>query len=211
MVKYEGNIEAFNTYLADHSYVDGYTPSSADVEAFKAVGTAPDAQHAHALRWFNHIKFFSETERSAWGGSAVAAKGAAKEDDFDLFSDDSEADAAYEAEVQKRADEHIASKKAATEAAGKAPVQMKSIVVLDVKPWEDTTDLVEMEKLVRAIEMPGLEWKASSLKPIGYGIKKLQISCHIVDEIISVDDIQEKIQSFEDHVQSTDVVTFTKL
>lgn len=59
--------------------------------------------------------------------------------------------------------------------------------------------------------MEGLEWKASKLVPIGYGIKKLQISCHIVDELVSVDDIQEQIQAFEDYVQSTDVVTFTKL
>jgi len=88
---------------------------------------------------------------------------------------------------------------------------MRSAVVIDVKPWEDTTDLVEMEQLVRGIEMVGLEWKAAKLVAIGYGIKKLSISCHIEDDKVSVDDIQERIQAFEDHVQSTDVVTFTKL
>lgn len=60
--------------------------------------------------------------------------------------------------------------------------------------------------------MEGLEWKAAKLVDIGYGIKKLQISCHIVDTLVSVDDIQERIQEdLADLVQSTDVVTFTKL
>jgi elongation factor 1-beta len=51
----------------------------------------------------------------------------------------------------------------------------------------------------------------AKLVPIGYGIKKLQISCHVEDEKVSVDDVQEKIQEFEDLVQSTDIVSFTKL
>jgi len=131
------------------------------------------------------------------------------DDDIDLFSD--EKDEAWEAEVQRRADEQAAKKKAANEASGKAAAVMKSAVVVDVKPWEDTTDLVEMEKLVRGVEINGLEWKASKLVPIGYGIKKLQISCHIVDDLVSMDDVQEKIEGFSDHVQSTDIVTFTKL
>jgi translation elongation factor EF-1beta len=33
-------------------------------------------------------------------------------------------------------------------------------LVYNRRPWDDTTDLAELEKLVRAIEMEGLEWKA---------------------------------------------------
>ncbi len=51
----------------------------------------------------------------------------------------------------------------------------------------------------------------ASLKAIGYGIKKLVISAHIEDDKVSVDDIQEKIQEFEEFVQSTDIASFTKL
>jgi len=36
----------------------------------------------------------------------------------------------------------------------------KSSVVLDVKPWDDETDMQEMEKQVRAIVMDGLVWGA---------------------------------------------------
>lgn len=36
----------------------------------------------------------------------------------------------------------------------------KSSIVLDVKPWDDETDMSEMEKQVRTIEMDGLVWGA---------------------------------------------------
>lgn len=47
---------------------------------------------------------------------------------------------------------------------------------MEVKPWDDETDMAELEKAVRSIEMEGLVWGASKLVPIGYGIKKLQIT-----------------------------------
>lgn len=49
-------------------------------------------------------------------------------------------------------------------------------MTLEVKPWDDETDMAELEKAVRSIEKPGLVWGASKLVPIGYGIKKLQIT-----------------------------------
>jgi len=131
-----------------------------------------------------------------------------KDDDFDLFAEDPEADAAWEAEIQRRADENEKKKKEA----GKKRETAKSAVVIDVKPWDDTTDLGEIEKGVRAIAMNGLEWKASQLIAIAFGVKKLSISCHIVDELVSVDDIQEQIQeNLSELVQSTDIQSFTKL
>ena len=47
---------------------------------------------------------------------------------------------------------------------------------MDVKPWDDETDMVALEKAVRSIEQDGLVWGASKLVAIGYGIKKLQIT-----------------------------------
>jgi len=225
MVKFTGldtpkGLGDLNGHLLDKSYIEGYTPSSADSETFQAFTSAPDAtKYVNVGRWYNHIKSFSDSERGQWTlvqgattTTTATSEGKEKKDeDFDLFGEDEEADAEWEKETQRRADEHIAKRKAENEAKGKAPVLMKSAVVIDVKPWEDTTDLAEMEKMIRDIAMEGLEWKASKLMPIGYGIRKLQISCHIVDEQVSVDEIQERIEEFADHVQSTDVVTFTKL
>lgn len=62
-----------------------------------------------------------------------------------------------------------------------------------------------LEKAVRSIEQEGLVWGSSKLVAIGYGIKKLQITLVIEDELVSVDELQEKIAEFEDWVQSTDV------
>jgi translation elongation factor EF-1beta len=63
-----------------------------------------------------------------------------------------------------------------------------------------------LEAGVRGIEMDGLLWGASKLVPVGYGIRKLQITLVVEDEKVSLDDLQEQIQEQEDYVQSTDVV-----
>jgi elongation factor 1-beta len=140
------------------------------------------------------------------GDAGAAAEEDAGDDDFDVFGDDDEEDAAREAEIQRIADEA----KAAKEARGKAVIE-KSVVVLDVKPWDSETDLDALEIKIRGIEMEGLEWKSAEKKPIAYGVFKLTIMCHIVDKLVSVDDLQEKIAEFEDEVQSSDIASFSKL
>jgi len=69
----------------------------------------------------------------------------------------------------------------------------------------------KLRKKVRAIEIDGLEWKGSKLVAIAYGIKKLQISSVVIDDKVSVDDITEKIEAFDDIVQSVDIAQFQKL
>ena len=53
---------------------------------------------------------------------------------------------------------------------------MQSVVTLEVKPWDDETDMKALEESVRSIEREGLVWGASKLVAVGYGIKKLQIT-----------------------------------
>lgn len=36
----------------------------------------------------------------------------------------------------------------------------KSSVLLDIKPWDDETDMKKLEEAVRSVEMPGLLWGA---------------------------------------------------
>jgi elongation factor 1-beta len=59
--------------------------------------------------------------------------------------------------------------------------------------------------------MPTVMPFQAQLVAVGYGIKKLAISAHIVDDLVSVDDIQEAIQQIEEYVQSTDIASFSKL
>lgn len=49
-------------------------------------------------------------------------------------------------------------------------------MTLEVKPWDDETDMKALEESVRSVEMEGLVWGSSKLVPIGYGIRKLQIT-----------------------------------
>ena len=39
----------------------------------------------------------------------------------------------------------------------------KSNIILDVKPWDDETDMKELEKEVRNVSMDGLVWGACEL------------------------------------------------
>jgi len=140
----------------------------------------------------------------------------ADDDDFDdMFDDDDDDDDEEEtpAEKAKREKLEAAAKAKAAEKAkkGKAPVIAKSEVVLDVKPWDDETDLAEMEKKVRSITMEGLVWGTSKLVPVGYGIRKLRITGVVVDDLVSTDDIEEQIVGFEDLVQSMDIFAFNKI
>lgn len=135
------------------------------------------------------------------------AEQAAEDEDFDLFgSSDEEIDEEKERIKQERLKAY-AEKKAKKPAAA-----AKSSVILDIKPWDDETDLAEMEKLVRAIQKDGLVWGGAKLIPLAYGIKKLQIVCVIEDEKVSVDDLIEKItEDISDFVQSVDIVAFNKI
>ena len=102
--------------------------------------------------------------------------------------------------------------KAYAEKKAKKPALIaKTSVLLDVKPWDDETDMDAMLKDVKAIEMDGLVWGASKLVPIGYGIKKLTIMCTVEDLKVSIDELQEKIADIEEYVQSCDVAAMNKI
>jgi len=148
-------------------------------------------------------------------GKSTVQEGSAKpkdddtgDDEFDLFASDEE-----DGEDDKEADEERKKllDKYHDKKAKKAPVIAKSNIILDIKPWADDTDMVEMEKLVRGIKTDGLVWGASKLVPVAFGIKKLQIACVVEDDKVGTDYLEEKIQEFDDHVQSVDVAAFNKV
>ena len=80
-----------------------------------------------------------------------------------------------------------------------------------MKPWEAGQSLEEMAEKVMSIAMEGLVWKSEwKREAIGYGIEKLIIGCVVQDDIVGVDDLQEKIEAFEDTVQSVEIQSFSK-
>lgn len=178
---------------------------------FESVGQLPGANFSHVRRWYRHIASFSTQERSQWGGQAQtagkpAAAAADDDDDVDLFGSDEEEESAEAARLREERVSAYAAKKSK-----KPALIAKSSVLLDVKPWDDETDMKKMEEHVRSIVMDGLVWGAAKLVPVGYGINKLQIICVIEDDKVSTDELTEKIESFEDYVQSTDIAAFNKI
>ncbi|XP_037984960.1 elongation factor 1-delta isoform X3 [Motacilla alba alba] len=129
-----------------------------------------------------------------------------EDDDIDLFGSDDEEEDQEAAKVREERLRQYAEKKAK-----KPGLIAKSSILLDVKPWDDETDMAKMEECVRSIHMDGLVWGASKLVPVGYGIKKLQIQCVVEDEKVGTDILEEEITKFEDYVQSVDIAAFNKI
>lgn len=200
-----------------------YGPSQADVVTFKALKSEPAVEKfPHAYRWYNHLKSYDSEfsslpgdpskSFSTYGPEQVAVtqnpKDAPEDDDeVDLFgSDEEEEDPEVVAERERRLAEYKKKKE------GKVKPAAKSIVTMDVKPWDDETDMKELVDGVLGIQMDGLVWGGHKLVAVGFGIKKLQINLVIEDDKVSLDELQQRIEEeLEDHVQSTDIAAMQKL
>jgi len=211
----KAGLEKLNEHLKTRSYVQSAIATQADTSVFGQIKNAPAAKdYPYLSRWFNHIKSFGAgTSKFPAAGqcqngaaAAAASKPAEDDDEVDLFASDDEEEDAAAAQVREQRLKEYADKKSK-----KAGPIAKSSVILDVKPWDDETDMKEVEKSVRSIIMDGLVWGVSKLVPVGYGINKLQIICVVEDDKVSIEALTEEIQNFEDFVQSVDVAAFNKI
>ncbi|BAT79358.1 hypothetical protein VIGAN_02223300 [Vigna angularis var. angularis] len=219
-------LKKLDEYLLSRSYITGYQASKDDLTVYAALPTAPSTEYVNVSRWFKHIDALLRISGVSGEGSGVTVKGslvaepvatppaadtkaAAAEDDDD---DDDDVDLfGEETEEEKKAAEERA---AAAKASGKKKESGKSSVLMDVKPWDDETDMKKLEEAVRSVSMEGLLWGASKLVPVGYGIKKLQIMLTIVDDLVSVDTLIEEhltVEPINEYVQSCDIVAFNKI
>uniref|UniRef100_A0A6B2F0I7 Elongation factor 1-beta n=1 Tax=Bothriechis nigroviridis TaxID=88079 RepID=A0A6B2F0I7_BOTNI len=219
-LKSPAGLQLLNSFLADKSYIEGYVPSQADVAVFEALGSSPPPELYHALRWYNHIRSYEKQKASLPGVKKALGKyGPADvedstgtggdnkdDDDIDLFGSDEDEESE---EAKKLREERLAQYE--SKKAKKPALVAKSSILLDVKPWDDETDMAKLEECVRSIQADGLVWGSSKLVPVGYGIKKLQIQCVVEDDKIGTDMLEEKITAFEDYVQSMDVAAFNKI
>ncbi|KAH8249038.1 hypothetical protein KR032_005400 [Drosophila birchii] len=137
---------------------------------------------------------------------AASQKAAEDDDDVDLFGSDSEEEGEEAARIREERLAAYAAKKSK-----KAVIIAKSNIILDVKPWDDETDLKVMETEIRKITLDGLLWGASKFVPVAFGIQKLSISCVVEDDKVSIDWLTEEIEKLEDFVQSVDIAAFNKI
>uniref|UniRef100_A0A7N1A909 Translation elongation factor EF1B beta/delta subunit guanine nucleotide exchange domain-containing protein n=1 Tax=Kalanchoe fedtschenkoi TaxID=63787 RepID=A0A7N1A909_KALFE len=220
----DAGLKKLDEYLLTRSYITGYQASKDDLVVHAALSKAPSAEYVNVSRWYNHIKALLRISGVSGDGAGVTIKSSAPEeeiatppaadakaapaeeeddDDVDLFGEETE-------EEKKAAEERAA----AVKASGKKKESGKSSVLLDVKPWDDETDMKKLEEAVRSVQLEGLTWGASKLVPVGYGIKKMTIMLTIVDDLVSVDSLIEDYLTAEpinEHVQSCDIVAFNKI
>ncbi|KAL4326959.1 elongation factor 1-beta [Arachis ipaensis] len=212
----ESGLKTLDEFLSGKAYVSGDQLTKDDIKVYGFVSEKPGSSFPSAAKWFDVVSShlaasfpgkaqgvkFAGQGAPAEAAPAKAAAAADDDDDLDLFGDETEED-------KKAAEEREAAKKTA-----KKKESGKSSVLLDVKPWDDETDMKKLEEAVRSIQMEGLLWGASKLVPVGYGIKKLQIMMTIVDDLVSVDSLIEEhltVEPCNEYIQSCDIVAFNKI
>ena len=97
----------------------------------------------------------------------------------------------------------------------------RTIVVLDIKPYEAAADLEALAARILALEIPGVQWfpeipeyvpletdgDRRRIIPIGYGVSKLRLSCIIEDGMLEAEELGETIEDTDadEVVQSVDI------
>ena len=92
--------------------------------------------HAYTLSWYGVVGRFSDALKAKWSANGGAAGG---DDDLDLFGDDDDEDTA--AAVKAAADAAKAKKKKVK------PPEM-SLIIFEVKPVDDTTNLDDLAQKI---------------------------------------------------------------
>ncbi|KAK9129065.1 hypothetical protein Syun_017862 [Stephania yunnanensis] len=216
----ESGLESLEEFLFCKSYISGDKLTRDDIKVYAAVLVNPGESFPNVSQWYESVSsqlsasFPGKAVGVRVGGQAAASEASPAEakkaepegdddDDLDLFGDETEEEKAAAAE-----------REASVKASAKKKESEKSSVLLDVKPWDDETDMKKLEEAVRSVELPGLLWGASKLVPVGYGIKKLQIMMTIVDDLVSVDSLVEErltVEPINEYVQSCDIFAFNKI
>ncbi|KNA13747.1 hypothetical protein SOVF_114060 [Spinacia oleracea] len=216
----ETGLKSLDDHLSGKSYVSGDELTKDDIKVYAAVLEKPTDSFSNACKWYESVSqqlaasFPGQAAGVRFSSQATPAASAEEEkknapvedddDDMDLFGDETE-------EEKKAAEEREA---AAKKTSAKKKESGKSSILLDVKPWDDETDMKKLEEAVRSVQKEGLTWGASKLVPVGYGIKKLTIMMTIVDDLVSVDNLIEDYLTVEpanEFIQSCDIVAFNKI
>ena len=88
----------------------------------------------------------------------------------------------------------------------------KAHVILEVKGLEAEQDLESLaKKIISTIKKDGLSWNTGyKLEEVAFGVKKLIIAFLAEDDKCSVQEIVDELESWENDIQSVEVVSFNK-
>merc|ERR1711865_713900 len=146
----------------------------------------------------------AKKEAKAKKGKGKKEEKKADDDEMDLFGSDDDDGAAAKAAAE--------AAKASKKKVKKVVIAM-SLVMLEVKPVDDQTNLDDLaQRIYKNVTQEGLFWKTEYKKePVAFGIFKLIVGFSLEDEKVSVDDVVEKIEALDDAVQSVEIAVFNKI
>ena len=217
--------------LANNLFIKGAHPTEEDAKSFAKFVEAkcvPDQdKYPSVWAWYSLMVLFEDEVIKSWkpaekphdkkqqgkggkkGGKKEKEKEEKKEekggddDDMDLFGE--------ETEEEKKAKEEMKKKNANKKKEKKKPID-KSHVIMEIKGWEQEQDLDALaKKIISTIKKDGLQWNTGyKLEEVAFGIKKLVIAFLAEDDKCSVQEVQDELESWEDEIQSVEIVSFNK-
>ena len=174
-LKSDAGLKQLDAYLASRVYVFGFEPTTQDTTLFGLIGAAPKSGFANVTRYYNHIQTFNADAQSKFptidgltvsDTPVVAAKAEAKADDgsdsddlggmLDSDSDDDSDSVDIAAQIAKK---NAEKKAAAKKNQKKRRPPERSEIILDVKPFDDQTDLEELAKKIKGTTLESLREK----------------------------------------------------
>ena len=141
-------------------------------------------------------------------------KKADDDDDFDVFGDDDEEEDEAPKESREQMIERL--KAEANARLAKKEANQRTLVAIEIKPWETEQDLMDMWKRITKGEIegtcpPGIKWgEVCHLVDVAFGIKKI-VTNFTMGSTNSADDVIEAIQAMEDEVQSVEMTSMNVL
>jgi elongation factor 1-beta len=241
-VSTDKGLAGFNGFMSAKSYVEGWSFTPSDAETFGQItaGVPDPTKYPHAYRWYVHVAALQgvrglsamsppvsaasapapaavsapskKTKKDA-PASSSSSKEQQEDDDFDVFGEDEDdAPKEEEAPAESRADMLARLRKEAEERAAAKELKQRTLVALEIKPWDIEQDLMALwKKIVSTINQDGLKWGQNcTLADVAYGIKKIQTT-FVMGVSNSSDDVVDAILALEDEVQSCEVTSMSVL
>jgi elongation factor 1-beta len=229
----EDKLQGYDKKLENNLFFKGAQPSNEDAEVleeFSKEKFVPDQEKfPNLFAWYSLVILFEDevvaTSKKKPEQQQQKGKKGKKEkkeekkeekekkddeiDEDDLFGDETEEDKKVKEEAHKKREEE---KKEDGKKKKKVEVQ-KSLVLIDVKVFDPEQDYDALaEKILKNVKRDGLVWKTEyKLQEVAFGVKKIVMGMVVEDEKVSVDDIIDELTSWEDEIQSVDIVAFNKL
>ena len=229
----EDKLQGYDKKLENNLFFKGPQPSNEDAEVLEELTKekcVPDQEKfPNLFAWYSLVILFEDEVVATWKkpeqhqkgkkGKKEEKKDEKKEekkekkddeiDEDDLFGDETEEDKKVKEEAHKKREEE---KKEDGKKKKKVEVQ-KSLVLIDVKVYDPEQDYDALaEKILKNVKRDGLVWKTEyKLQEVAFGVKKIVMGMVVEDEKVSVDDIIDELTSWEDEIQSVDIVAFNKL